>query len=184
LLVFGENIYFRGVLNDSSTKTKPKINMKKMFLFIIALLGIAELQAQSSVVSGGAAASGTGGSVSFSVGLVAYTRAIGAGGTVSQGVQHAYVISDPTSVRDLDINLNAQIYPNPTTDQLVLTLGSNEYKNLNYQLLDLQGKVIGQNRLNLTSTSIDVSRLSNGTYFIKILDKQRQLKTFQVIKNK
>ena len=158
--------------------------MKKMILSCLALAGVLGVQAQSNTVSGGGNATGTGGSASFTVGQVAYTTATGTGGSAAQGVQQAYTVSNPTSVNDLNINLNAQIYPNPTTDQLVLTVNSNDYKNLNYQLLDLQGKVLGQNRMNNANTSIDVSKLPNGTYFIKILDKQRQLKTFQVIKNK
>ncbi|MFN9116150.1 MAG: T9SS type A sorting domain-containing protein [Bacteroidota bacterium] len=158
--------------------------MKKMFLSALALFGVLGLQAQSNTVSGGGNATGNGGTVSFTVGQVAYTAASGNGGSVSQGVQQVYTVSIPSNVRDLDINLNAQIYPNPTTDQLLLTLTGNEYKQLNYQLLDLQGKVLRQNQLNNTTTSIDVAQLPNGTYFIRVLDKQRQLKTFQIIKNK
>jgi hypothetical protein len=157
--------------------------MKKMFLSGLALLGVLGLQAQSNTVSGGGNASGSGGTASFTVGQVAYTTTSGAGGSVAQGVQQVYTVT-PTSVRDFDVVLNAQVYPNPSTDQLLLTINNSEFKQLNYQLLDLQGKVLRQDRLNTTTTSIDVSTLPNGTYFVKVLDKQKQLKTFQIIKNK
>ena len=158
--------------------------MKKVFLSGLALFSAAGLYAQSNTVSGGGTATGHGGTVSFTVGQVAYTAASGNGGSVSQGVQQVYAVSSPTNVNDLDVTLKAQIYPNPTTDQLLLTLSGNEYKQLSYQLLDLQGKVLRQNQLNSTTTSIDVAQLPNGTYFVRVLDKQRQLKTFQIIKNK
>lgn len=158
--------------------------MKKMILSGLALFGMLGLQAQNGIVSGGGSATSPGGSVSFTIGQVAYRSNTGSVGSVSEGIQQAFVVNSGVGVNDLAINLNAQVYPNPTTEQLLVTINTNEYKNMSYQLLDLQGKLLGQNRIINNNASIDFSKLANGTYFVKILDKQRQLKTFQVIKNK
>lgn len=158
--------------------------MKKVFFLCLSIFGAAGIHAQSNTVSAGGVATGGGGTVSFTVGQIAYSTSSGNGGSVAQGVQQAYTVTDPTSVLDPSIDLKAKIYPNPTTDQLIITIGTFEYKNLSYQLLDLKGRVLEQNLINSSTTSIDLSKISNGTYFVKIMDKQRQLKTFQVIKNK
>jgi len=157
--------------------------MRKPFLLIF-LLGSFKLQAQNNTVSGGGQASGTGGSVSYTVGQIAYAALTGTNGSLIQGVQQPYEISIVTSLEDLAIDIKAQVYPNPTTDQLVLSVGTEEYKNLRYLLVDLQGKVIKTDRIINSNSTLDVSKLSNGTYFLRVLSNNKPIKTFQVIKNK
>jgi hypothetical protein len=157
--------------------------MRKPFLLIL-LLGSFKLQAQNNTVSGGGQASGTGGSVSYTVGQIAYAALTGTNGSLIQGVQQPYEISIVTSLEDLAIDIKAQVYPNPTTDQLVLSVGTEEYKNLRYLLVDLQGKVIKTDRIINSNSTLDVSKLSNGTYFLRVLSNNKPIKTFQVIKNK
>ena len=157
--------------------------MRKPFLLIF-LLGSFKLQAQNNTVSGGGQASGTGGSVSYTVGQIAYAALTGTNGSLIQGVQQPYEISIVTSLEDLAIDIKAQVYPNPTTDQLVLSVGTEEYKNLRYLLVDLQGKVIKTDRIINSNSTLDVTKLSNGTYFLRVLSNNKPIKTFQVIKNK
>ena len=59
---------------------------KLLFCTVLLLLSIGALQAQEAVLSAGGNATGNGGSVSYSIGQVAYT-ASGTNGTVTQGVQ-------------------------------------------------------------------------------------------------
>jgi hypothetical protein len=157
--------------------------MRKPFLLIF-LLGSFKLQAQNNTVSGGGQASGTGGSVSYTVGQIAYAALTGTNGSLIQGVQQPYEISIVTSLEDLAIDIKAQVYPNPTTDQLVLSVGTEDYKNLRYLLVDLQGKVIKTDRIINSNSTLDVTKLSNGTYFLRVLSNNKPIKTFQVIKNK
>ena len=157
--------------------------MRKPFLLIL-LLGSFKLQAQNNTVSGGGQASGTGGSVSYTVGQIAYAALTGTNGSLIQGVQQPYEISIVTSLEDLAIDIKAQVYPNPTTDQLVLSVGTEDYKNLRYLLVDLQGKVIKTDRIINSNSTLDVTKLSNGTYFLRVLSNNKPIKTFQVIKNK
>jgi hypothetical protein len=98
---------------------KPN-NMKKLaFLIVILFLGfsITGLHAQESVNTAGGNASGSGGSVSYSVGQIVYTTNTGDNGTVAQGVQQAYEISAVTGIEEANnISLIVSAYPNPTTD--------------------------------------------------------------------
>jgi hypothetical protein len=153
--------------------------------FILFLLSVSfNLYAQNNTVSSGGQASGSGGTVSYSVGQIAYSSLTGTNGSLIQGVQQPYEISIVTSLEDLAIDLKAQVYPNPTTDQLILSIGSNEFKNLRYVLVDLQGKVLKNDRIINLNSTLDMSKLSNGTYFLRVLSNNNQIKTFQIIKNK
>jgi hypothetical protein len=150
-----------------------------LFLFISL-----NLFSQNSTLSSGGQATGTGGSVSYSVGQIAYSSLSGTNGSLIQGVQQPYEISIITSINDLAIDLKAQVYPNPTTDQLILSIGSNEVKNLRYVLVDLQGKVLKSDRIINLNSTLDMSKLSNGAYFLRVLSNNKQVKAFQIIKNK
>jgi hypothetical protein len=157
--------------------------MRKTLLLPLLCISF-NLYAQNNTVSSGGQANGAGGTASYTVGQIAYSAISGSNGSIIQGVQQPYEISIITSVNDLAIELKAQVYPNPATDKLILSIGSQEYKNLRYQLIDLQGKTIASDRVNQNTQSIDMSKLSNGTYFLRVLSNKQQLKTFQIIKNK
>jgi hypothetical protein len=153
-------------------------------LILILLCVSFNLYAQNNIASSGGQATGTGGSVSYSIGQIAYSSLSGTNGSLIQGVQQPYEISIITSINDLAIDLKAQVYPNPTTDKLILSIGSNEVKNLRYVLVDLQGKVLKSDRIINSNSSLDFSKLTNGSYFLRVLSNNKQVKTFQIIKNK
>jgi len=143
-----------------------------------------QLHAQNNTVSSGGQASGTGGSVSYTIGQIAYSSLSGSSGSLVQGVQQPYEISIVTNITDVAIDLKAQVYPNPTTDQLILSVAIEEYKNLRYVLVDQHGKVLKSDRVINTISSFDIGKLSNGIYFLRLFSNKKQIKTFQVIKNK
>ena len=153
-------------------------------LIVILLCASFNLYAQNNTVSSGVQATGTGGSVSYSVGQIAYSSYSGTNGSLIQGVQQPYEISIITSINDFTIDIKAQVYPNPTTDQLIMSIGMGEYKNLRFVLVDLQGKILKSDRVINPNSTIDFSRFSNGTYFLRVLSNNKQIKTFQIIKNK
>ena len=68
---------------------------KKLILFVVILLLIhlTGLQAQEAITASGGNASGSNGTVSYSVGQVAYTTISGVNGIVPIGVQQTYTIS-------------------------------------------------------------------------------------------
>jgi len=68
----------------------------KLCALLLFGLGLTGLQAQESVNAAGGNASGSGGTVSYTVGQVVYTTKTGTNGSVAEGVQQAYEISDPT----------------------------------------------------------------------------------------
>jgi len=159
---------------------------KKLKLSAVLLLGLGltGLQAQESVNATGGNASGSGGSASYSVGQVVYTTNTGTNGSVSQGVQQPYEISVVTGIEEAKgINLSVSAYPNPTTDYLTLSIGEFEISNLSYQLYDMNGKLLQSEKISGNQTSIVMSNLVPSSYFVKVIQGNKEVKTFKIIKN-
>ena len=71
-----------------------KISKTLLIAFtFFSLLATLELSAQENTVASGGKATGSGGTVSYSVGQVVYTTNAGTNGSLSQGVQQPYVVS-------------------------------------------------------------------------------------------
>ena len=145
------------------------------------LLGLGVINAQETVTAAGGEATGTGGTASYSVGQVVYTTNTGTNGSVAQGVQQPYEISVITGINETAINLEMIVYPNPTKNYLTLKVEDNV--NLSYQLYDLQGKVIEDKKVTADNTTIKMEALPKATYFLKVTDNNKTVKTFKVIKN-
>ncbi|MFT6844835.1 MAG: hypothetical protein ACJAUV_001023 [Flavobacteriales bacterium] len=145
------------------------------------LLGLGGLQAQESPTAAGGEATGTGGTSSYSLGQVVYTTATGTNGSVAQGMQQPYEISVTIGVNETTINLELSVYPNPTTNYL--TLKVDDFETLNFQLIDLQGKVIENKKVTATTSTIEMEELPKAIYFLKVTKDNQLIKTFKVIKN-
>lgn len=163
------------------------MNHKKI-IFIATLLLALELgglQAQQTTVASGGEALGSGGSVSYTVGQVAYSTSIGTNGSVAQGVQQAYKISEETGIENTEISLDISAYPNPTSNYLSLKVDASTMlssQSMSYQLYNMQGKLLKNSELTANETQIDMSGLVSSTYFVKVADGNKELKTFKIIK--
>jgi hypothetical protein len=159
--------------------TKPIIS--SFFILSLCFIG---LQAQEAIPASGGSAIGDGGTVSYSVGQVFYTTISGASGSVAQGVQQPFEISVVTAIEEaIGINLSVSAYPNPAKDYLQLKVENYESESLFYQLYDLNGKLLIHKKVEDSNTSIPMNGFSFGTYFLKITDNKKEVKTFKIIKN-
>ena len=155
--------------------------MIKYFLFLFVF--ISSYSQKNTVVSGGIATGSTGSS-SYSIGQIDYKTQISTTGFVSQGVQQPYeiIVLDITQHNDTFVNLI--VSPNPTKD--VATIYFEDYikwDNLLYSLVDMNGKTIQENKkITDSNTSIDLSVLPLGIYFLNITTDEKPLKTFKIIK--
>lgn len=159
--------------------------MKHTILTLSGLLlfGLNGLKAQDAIPTSGGNASGSGGTVSYTVGQVVYTTNTGSNGSVSQGVQQPYEISVVSGIGVNTINLSCTAYPNPTTDKLTLSVENIEKLNLSYQLLDINGKILESNKVEGSETCISMGNLTPSIYFLKVSDGIKEVKTFKIIKN-
>lgn len=155
-----------------------KVKLSVMFL----VLGLTA-QAQQATTATGGDASGSGGTVAYSVGQIVYTTNTGTTGSVAQGVQQAYEISIVLGIEDNSINLELSAYPNPTTDYLTLNVGNFELSTLNFQLFDISGKLVESRKIISSSETIAMENLPTATYFLKVSNNNKEVKTFKIIKN-
>jgi len=158
----------------------------KVIIILILLLSLNSKKAhsqQASTTTGGDIFD-TGGSVSYSIGQIDYTTNVGANGTISQGVQQPYEISVITAINASDkIELNANIYPNPTIDIILLTINKNKLENCSYQLFDNCGKILESKKISICTIEITMQQYASAIYYLKIINNKEEIKTFKIIKN-
>ncbi len=158
----------------------------KLLLSTVLLIepGIIGLQAQESVNTIGGNASGSEGSVSYSVGQVVYQTHTGTNGSTAQGVQQPFEISAITGVEEAKgINLMVSAYPNPTADYITLKIEGFEISDLSFQLYEINGKHLEIKKIEGEETSIIMNNLAPGTYFLKVIHEHKEIKAFKIIKN-
>ena len=158
-----------------------RLRLSAVLLFVIGMTG---LQAQNTIPATGGNATGAGGTSSYTVGQVVYITNTGTNGSSAQGVQQPFEISVVSGVEEAqDISLEIMVYPNPTTDFISLKIENYEVLNLRYQLYDINGSLLEDNIIDGSETSIVISSLMPATYFLKVTDNMKVVKTFKIIKN-
>jgi hypothetical protein len=159
-----------------------KFRLKNLAIVSSGFLWAGMSQAQVSVNASGRDATGSGGSVSYSIGQVLSSTHADMIGTVGQGVQQPYEIF-AVGVMETVGTLSLRVLPNPTTDQITLQI--NDYKNqkLSYQLFDIQGKLLISEFNAGNQTQIDMSKLPSATYFIHVNQENKKVNSFKIIKN-
>lgn len=158
---------------------------KRLKFGVVLLLGLGftGLQAQEAITASGGNGSGGGGSVSYTIGQIVYTTNTGSNGTVAQGVQQPFEISVVTAIEEAkDISLDFVVYPNPATDFVILKTGSYESDNLSYQLFDIRGHLLENNKIQGTETNISMQNRLPSIYFLKVIDTNKVIKIFKIIK--
>jgi hypothetical protein len=142
---------------------------------------IAGVKAQEIIPASGGEASGSGGTVCYTVGQLAYNMHTGANGSVREGVQQPYIVTDITGIDETNETGPAvSAYPNPTTDYLILQVDQNEIVNLSYQLLDINGRLLQNGEITGNKTSIVLNHLVPSTYFVKVIAKTQSVASQEV----
>jgi len=143
------------------------------------------MKAQTShqvLSASGGDATGSGGSVAYSVGQIVYTTSTGTTGSVAQGVEQAYEIYS-VGIKETSLNISLSIFPNPTSDFLTLKVEDYNNETLFFYLLDEQGKLILSEQIKNQNTQLSMSTLARGSYFINIVQTNKKIQTFKIIKN-
>jgi hypothetical protein len=158
---------------------QTKLKWIALLLLSFAIIG---LQAQKAIPVSGGKASGSGGFISYTVGQVCYTTNSGSNGYVSQGVQQPYEISVLTGIEKSEgIKLEYSVFPNPSTDFLILKITNFKANNFNYQLWDTNGKLLETKRIESEETQITLQNYVRATYFLKITNNSKEVKVFKLL---
>jgi hypothetical protein len=162
------------------------MKQKSTLIIIIAVLSfnIVALQGQETIATSAGNFTGSGGSVSYTIGQYAYSSLSGTNGSVVQGVQQPYEISVVTAVEETEeITLNWIVYPNPTRNTIKLSIESSDFDNMSYRLFDNNGKLIQDVKVESEETEISMYNLVPSIYFLRVIKNKKELKTFKIIKN-
>ena len=152
------------------------------FLAFLLSLSVNAQTAHQVLSATGGDATGSGGTVAYSVGQIVYTTNTGTTGSVAQGVDQAYEISS-VGIKETALNISLSIFPNPTSDYLTLKVEDYNNEALSYSLLDEQGKLVLNEQITNQDTQVAMSTLARGAYFINVLQANKKIQTFKIIKN-
>ena len=154
----------------------------KLVMVFLFSSGLTSLHAQIAIPASGGNATGNG-TVSYSIGQVVYTVNTNLG-SVAQGVQQPYEISVITAIEDAkDISLVFSVYPNPTTDFLTLKVMNYDMENLSFWLYGVNGNLIETRKISAGETQISMTNQLSGSFFLKITEGNKEVKTFKIIKH-
>ncbi|MCK5136898.1 MAG: T9SS type A sorting domain-containing protein [Bacteroidales bacterium] len=160
---------------------------KQLKLSVVILLGLwlTGSQAQEAISTTGGEATGSGGTVSYTVGQLVYTAHTGTNGnSIAEGAQHPFEIFVETGIEEVKgINLFVSVYPNPATDFILLSVENYNLDHLRYQLFDSNGKLLKSKKAVCNKTHINMNNLIPGNYFINIIDDGSIIKSFKIVKN-
>ena len=156
-----------------------------MFRSIIALLlfifCLNNAFAQKIILSGGGEASGSTGSVSYSIGQIAFMTLTGTEGMVTEGVQQPYEILF-NGLNEPGLSLECSAYPNPATAFVKLKIENHEIKNLSYRLYTLNGLILKENLIKEKETIIPMDELMAGTYLLTVSENEIAVNSYKIIK--
>jgi hypothetical protein len=140
------------------------------------------LTAQETFSSSGFNSNGNSGLISYSVGQVSVGFFTGNNGSLTHGVQQPYEIFSTTGDDILNINLKLTAYPNPTIDKLFLSIENIQGKFFNYQLFNMQGKLLLIDKCENNKTHINLNEFPPNTYLLSISENNTVIKSFTIIK--
>jgi len=157
---------------------------KKFLCFLLlSSFSITILQAQATIPATGGNATGSGGSVSYTVGQITCNFLSGTNGTVAQGVQQPYEISVVTAIENTEgITLEYKVYPNPTRGLITLTIKPYDHENLKYRIYDLNGILLQDKKVESGETEISIESFSFAIYFLKVIKDNQEVKVFKIVK--
>lgn len=155
-----------------------------VLLIIFAGFNISKIQGQQTFAITGGEAFGAGGSISYTVGQVAYTTNTSLTGTVMQGVQLPYEIIVVTELEEVQgISLDFSVYPNPAIDFIKLKIVNYKLGNLHYQLYDINGSILQNQEITGEETLINMAAYISAEYYLQVSHDQKKIKTFKIVKN-
>lgn len=153
-------------------------NFKKSSMLLFFAITALNVSGQEVVSTQGESYANTNGSISFTIGEVVINTASDGSNDLTQGFHQTNW--NFLGVLDHTPDYEASIFPNPTAESL--NIKTTHFENVSYSLFDGQGKLVLQNKLTATITSIEVGQLAPGSYTVALSEDATPLKTFKLIK--
>jgi hypothetical protein len=150
---------------------------------LVFVTGITVLQAQDVIPVSGGNATGTGGTVNYTIGQIVCYTGTGTLGTIAQGVQQPYEISLITGLEEAkEVSLEIEVFPNPTMDIIRLKIGNYSFENLRFELYSSNGTLLLNNKIDSQESNISMDGYIPSVYLLKVVRENKEIKTFKIIK--
>lgn len=160
-----------------------KHRSRLIIIIALFLINYSTVHAQETVAAAGGNFSGSKGSVSYTIGQVAFTTVSSTNNSIIQGIQQPFEIFVVTAIENTsDITLKWIVYPNPTRNSVKLSIGAGDFDKMHYRLFDINGSIILDNKIESEETEIIMSNLIPSIYLLRVIRNEKELKTFKIIK--
>ena len=154
--------------------------MKNLLLFSFFLLIISfGTKAQQLISNGGDYFENSNVSISWSLGEPIIETISDGTNILTQGFQQTKLSASEIFSINSDI-INIKLFPNPTENFIYLK--TSEFKNLNYRISDINGKILKEGNIISEITEISVSKFPAAVYFFKIIKNKETIKIYQIVK--
>lgn len=150
---------------------------------LLFLLSSISLYSQQTIASSGGNAYGSGGNVSYTIGQSDFIYQIGSNGSINQGVQQPYEFFTVGMDEHPNIGLACKVFPNPTVNYVTLLVEDINLEKLEIKLFDMSGKLLYQQSITDKETHINMDYLTTANYLLHVIQDQKQIKTFKIIKH-
>jgi hypothetical protein len=141
------------------------------------------LKGQQVISSAGGSATGTGVQLSWTVGEPVIETFTGSSAILTQGFHQSKL-----TITAIDFalypELELSVFPNPVSTSMRLQIKGDQFKNLSYQLYNIEGKSMLSKTIQASPEIINMEFYTSGTYLLKVFrDETVPVKTFKVIKD-
>ena len=161
-----------------------KQKLRILSLLLVCIYMFTWLHGQQVISATGGTATGSGGTVTYTIGQITWNMYSGTNGTILLGVQQPYEISVVTAIENTeDISLECSVYPNPTRGLIKLLIKEFDLKDLKFKLFDLNGVLIQDKKIDSEVTEIYLENQPSSIFFLKIINNNQEIKVFKIIKN-
>lgn len=159
--------------------------MKKSLILVTALCPVLliSLQAYTQQVTSTAGGSGQSGgnTINWTLGETVTTTLTSVNTTITQGF-HQPTLGVTSSNFSGNHSFTIDAYPNPMASYVVLELHQANFRDFQYQLYDMNGKLLEFKRIERETSILIMEDRTAGFYILKILHMDKEVKSFEIIK--
>jgi hypothetical protein len=139
--------------------------------------------AQEIISSNGGSYTNSSVQLAWSIGEPVTETFISGSNTLTQGFQQSNLtVTAINLVAQNGITIN--VYPNPVSDVLIIGIVTDVFKNINFRLFDISGKLLMQKKMEHITEILNMQVFRSGNYLLEVYSETWiPLQSFKVVKN-
>jgi hypothetical protein len=156
--------------------------MRTLLIFLIVIFSGVTVTAQEVVASSGSSGTITGYKVDWTLGEPVIETLTGPANILTQGMHQTNLLV--TGLEEMIVpGLEVRVYPNPTSDLLMIEVIQTGNDLFRYELFDITGRKIVLKKMNSNIEEIDMGSYVSGVYLLNVLNPNRKhVKVCKIIK--